>query len=195
MIREDFLRAYNRLSGSRWKRVWWCYRMPGLHAIAGYRFGHWLQGKPFAVRIFLKPLFLLHYRHIRTRWGIEISPETRIGPAFHIFHFGGIFIGANVVIGKDFSLSHDVTIGGTLGMRHGAPVIGDNVYVAPGAKISGGIKIGNNVRIGANAIVHHDVPDNALVQLSPVQVVTFPTQYSGGGAPFPDRINDNPDVP
>ena len=43
-----------------------------------------------------------------------------------------------------------------------APVIGDNVYIAPGAKIIGGVTIGNNVEIGANAVVTHDIPDNEV---------------------------------
>lgn len=41
----------------------------------------------------------------------------------------------------------------------GAPTIGDNVYIGPGAKIFGAIHIGNNVRIGANCVVLEDVPD------------------------------------
>ena len=35
----------------------------------------------------------------------------------------------------------------------GAPVIGDNVYIGPGAKIFRAIRVGNNVRIGTNCVV------------------------------------------
>ncbi len=51
------------------------------------------------------------------------------------------------------------------GEKRGVPIIGDNVYIAPGAKIFGKIKIGNNVKIGANAVVYKNIPDNAIVVL------------------------------
>lgn len=44
-----------------------------------------------------------------------------------------------------------------------APIIRDNVYIGPGAKLFGKIKIGNNVAIGANAVVNKDVPDNVTI--------------------------------
>jgi serine O-acetyltransferase len=48
------------------------------------------------------------------------------------------------------------------------------VYIAPGAKIAGRIKIGDNVKIGANAVIERDIPDNAVVQIRPMLVATFP---------------------
>ena len=51
------------------------------------------------------------------------------------------------------------------------PVIGDNVYIGPGAKIFGGIQVGNNVRIGANCIVFQDIPDNATVVLEKPRII------------------------
>ncbi len=114
------------------------------------------------------------------KWGIMIQPGAQIGGGLHIYHFGGIFIGEQVKIGENFSLSHDVTIGlAGEGPRRGAPVIGNNVYVASGAKIYGKITVGNNVRIGANAVVDRSIPENALVQVVKPQVVRFPTQYGG----------------
>jgi serine O-acetyltransferase len=61
-----------------------------------------------------------------------------------------------------------VTIGAAgEGARFGAPVIGDDVYIAPGARIYGRIRIGNNVKIGPNTVVGEDIPDNAVVALDP----------------------------
>ena len=71
-------------------------------------------------------------------------------------NLNGIVIAAGAIIGKNCFLSHQVTIGRN---RGGAPTIGDNVYIGPGAKIFGAIHIGNNVRIGANCVVLEDVPD------------------------------------
>lgn len=73
----------------------------------------------------------------------------------------GIIISHNAVIGKNCTIYHQVTIGE---WKTGAPTIGDNVWIGPGAKIFGCIHIGNNVRIGANCVVSRDVPDNATVR-------------------------------
>jgi serine O-acetyltransferase len=49
----------------------------------------------------------------------------------------------------------------------GCPVIGDNVYIAPGAKVFGKIRIGDNVKIGANAMVFKNFLDNAVAVMDP----------------------------
>ena len=77
-------------------------------------------------------------------------------------------------IGKNCNLSHDVTIGvSRRGERAGVPVIGDNVYIGPGAKIFGRITIGNNAAIGANCVVTKDVPENAVVVGIPEKVISY----------------------
>jgi serine O-acetyltransferase len=178
MLRHDIQRTFDHLGGNMVQRVLGCAREPGLQAVAIYRFGQWLSAQPLLVRIVLKPFFVVFYHRIRAAWGIELSPGAVIGEGFLIFHYGGIFIGSKVVIGNNCSISHDVTIGlAGRGGRRGAPSLGDNVYIAPGAKVSGRIKIGNNVKIGANAVVEKDVPDNALVQVGPTRVVTFREFY------------------
>ena len=55
----------------------------------------------------------------------------------------------------------------------GAPTIGDNCIIYPGAKIFGKITIGNNVVIGANAVVNKDVPDNAIVAGVPARIIRY----------------------
>ena len=46
-----------------------------------------------------------------------------------------------------------VNIGASGGEIQG-PILGDNVYIAPGAKIFGNIRIPNNTAIGANSVVN-----------------------------------------
>ena len=179
MLKDDIRRTFEHLGGNKVQRVLGCARTPGLHAVVVYRFGQWLSSQPLFVRVVLKPLFVILYHRIRSAWGIELSPGASIGKGVLIFHYGGIFIGPRVILGDNCSISHDVTIGlGGRGPRRGAPTIGDNVYIAPGAKVSGRIKIGSNVKIGANAVVEKDVPDNALVQVGPVRMVTFREFYN-----------------
>jgi serine O-acetyltransferase len=67
----------------------------------------------------------------------------------------------------------DITLGQTKrGPRRGAPTIGDNVYIGPGARIIGAVVVGNNVAVGANCVVTEDVPDNAVVVGVPARVVS-----------------------
>ena len=85
-----------------------------------------------------------------------------------IGHFGGINVSRRAVVGRDCTLSQGATIGVSgQGAERGAPVIGDDVYIGPGARLFGAIRIGDNVKIGPNAVVHEDLPANAVAVLDP----------------------------
>ena len=115
----------------------------------------------------LRVIFLVPGKIIEKIWGdlygIQISRHANIGGGFKIAHFSGIFINSEVQIGDDVTVCQGTTVGIWGGTKSGAPSIGNNVYIGPGAKLFGKITIGNNVRIGANAVVFFDVPDNAIV--------------------------------
>lgn len=116
--------------------------------------------------------WLLHRKKIR--FGIDIPAKTAVGEGLYIGHYGGIVINGRSVIGKNCNISQGVTLGiVNRGEKLGVPVIGDFVYIGPGAKIIGKIKIGNNVAIGANAVVTRDVPDNAVVVGVPARCISF----------------------
>jgi serine O-acetyltransferase len=191
MLKDDLSLTYRLMKGSRRTKFMKMCKAPGVRAVIVFRFGSWLLTKPLYVRFFLKPFQVILQRRMMSKWGIEIHPTAKIGKGFRISHYGGIFIG-EVVIGEDFLVSHDVTIGlaGT-GERRGAPTIGDNVYVAPGAKIAGKIRIGNNAKIGTNAFVNRDVPDYALVQVRAPQIVVFPAYAGSGEGNEPGEEDDN----
>ena len=79
----------------------------------------------------------------------------------------GIIVSHNAVIGKNVRILHQVTIGEG---RGGAPVIGNDVVIGAGSKITGGVRIGDHVRIGAGCVIMQDIPDNSIV-LAPEPVV------------------------
>lgn len=145
----------------------------------GFRYSYWMRTcsrvKDIPVlKTFLFPLcwFILH--QLELRFGISISYKTRIGSGFYIGHFGGIIVNSNAVIGKNCNISHLVTLGITnRGEKKGVPIICDNVYIGPGAKIIGNIRVGNNAAIGANCVVTKDVPDNAVVVGVPGKIISF----------------------
>ena len=81
-----------------------------------------------------------------------------------------------MVLHKDSVIGGNCRIGSgvTLGSRNpdvGAPTIGDNTFVATGAKVLGGIQIGKDCVVAANAVVVTDVPDRSIVAGIPAKVV------------------------
>ncbi len=112
-------------------------------------------------------------RRYMYKYGISIPFTTQIGNGLYIGHFGGIIINPNSKIGNNCNLSQNITLGQkNRGNLIGAPIIGDNVYIAPGVKIIGKIKIGNNCAIGANCVVTKDVPNNSVVVGIPGKVIS-----------------------
>ncbi|HTR99460.1 MAG TPA: serine acetyltransferase [Bacteroidota bacterium] len=184
MIRQDVLRAYNLARGSRTARIIELYRSPGVHGVIIFRFGHWLLGASLPVKLLLTPLYLYLDHRLRAKWGIQIQRRVNIGGGFYIGHYGGIFISDLATIGENCNISQDVTIGvAGEGARRGAPEMGDNVYVGPGAKVNGKIRVGNNVNIGPNAVVTHNIPDDALVHVPPMKVMVFPGRSKANKPP------------
>lgn len=96
----------------------------------------------------------------------DIAPSAEIGKGLTIFHAIGIVIVAKAVIGKNFCIYQNVTIGKNIKTNDDGrayPVIGDNVNIFTGAVVGGPIIIGDNVNIGANSVVLKDVPPNKTV--------------------------------
>lgn len=138
----------------------------GLHAVWGHRVAHFLWQKGF--KLLARGLSQLN----RFITGIEIHPGAQLAAGFFIDHGMGVVIGETAEVGRDVTLYHGVTLGGTSlnkGKRH--PTIGDRVVVGAGAKILGAITIGEDSRIGANAVVVKSVPANSVVVGVPGQNV------------------------
>jgi serine O-acetyltransferase len=133
-----------------------CY--PGLHAVWGHRFAHWLWNRRFR----LAARFCSHM--VRGLTGIEIHPGARIGSGFFIDHGMGVVIGETAEVGQDVTMYHGVTLGAVdfiRGKRH--PTIEDAVVIGAGAKVLGPIRVGHGSRIGANTVVVRSVPPNSTV--------------------------------
>lgn len=110
---------------------------------------------------------------IRLLFNSVVYSRTNIGKNC-TFAYGGIatVIHPLTIIGDDVLIGQSVTIGGKSGNKN-LPVIGNNVYISAGAKVLGPIKVGNNAIIGANAVVIHDVPDNAVVVGIPAKIIKY----------------------
>lgn len=108
-------------------------------------------------------VFYLRYkfRKISMKLGFSI-PINVFGPGLCIVHYGTIVINRNARIGSNCRIHACVNIGAS-GGKKGAPQIGNNVYIAPGAKIYGNIVIANNIAIGANAVVNKSFNQENIV--------------------------------
>jgi len=121
----------------------------------------------------IRQLNVLLLGHYSIRYGIDISRDARIGSGLYIGHFGGIFVPGGAVIGNNCNLSHDVTLAEVArGERSGCPAIGNNVYIAPGAKIIGHVQIGDDVAVGANAVVVNDIAPHTAVGGIPARPIS-----------------------
>ncbi len=128
-------------------------------------------------RIQRRYLVLLNDR-LAVRLGFTI-PINTLGPGVCLPHYGTIVISSTSKIGKNSRIHHGVGIGNF----NGSPVIGDNVYIGPGAKLFGDIKIGDNVSIGANSVVNKSVENNVAVAGVPAKVIANKTSYELGMYP------------
>ena len=148
-------------------------KYPGVSFSIYLRASHGLGRNPLG-KITLYPFARLLLNHCRIKYHIDIPHVTDIGPGLYIGHLGDVVVNGAARIGKNCNLSPGVVIGAAnRGSRKGVPVIGDNVYIAPGAKIIGNITVGNNVAIGANAVVLDDLPDNAVAAGNPAKVMSL----------------------
>ncbi len=109
--------------------------------------------------------FIFNKYNCRIPFRARIGEGTRMG-------IGGIgaVIHPDSIIGTDCVIAQNVTLGSRAG-GNGTPVIGNNVFIAPGAKLFGG-KVGSNVVIGANSVVLDEIPDNCVVAGVPARIVS-----------------------
>lgn len=123
----------------------------------------------------LNKVILLYYKFRFHRLSIKLNFYIRpnvFGKGLSISHIGPVIVNDYAKIGEYCRIHVGVNIGATLNKPKDAPIIGDNVYIGPGAKIYGKITIGNNVAIGANAVVNKDFIDNVTIAGVPARVVS-----------------------
>lgn len=113
-------------------------------------------------------------RVIRHLYGAEIHWATRIAPGVSIVHGVGLVLSHGAEIGEGCILFHNVTLGESRDARSGvvgAPRLGRNVHVGPGATLLGPIVVGDASKIAAGVVLMRSVAEGNLVS-SPDPVIT-----------------------
>lgn len=105
--------------------------------------------------------FKIKLKNLSLKLGFTI-PENVFGPGLAILHYGAIVVNAKAKVGANCRIHVCTNIGESGGVV-GAPQIGDNVYIGPGAKIYGSIYIANNSVIAANAAVNKSIVEEGML--------------------------------
>ena len=105
-------------------------------------------------------LYKYRFHKLSVKLGFSI-PLNVFDEGLSIAHYGSIVVNKNAKVGKNCRIQENVTIGSTDG-EEDAPIIGDDVFIASGARIIGDITIGNKVSIGANAVVVKSFEENHI---------------------------------
>lgn len=114
----------------------------------------------------------LKYKFKKTSIKLGFSiPINVFGPGLAIVHYGTIVINKATKVGANCRMHACVNIGAS-GGKPEAPKLGDNIYIAPGAKIYGNISIASNTAIGANAVVNKSFEkENTVIAGIPAKVI------------------------
>lgn len=112
-------------------------------------------------------------------FGCYIPGSASIGESC-VIAYGGMsvviharsVIGAGCVIGQCITLGTKPAISTSDDSLVGEPPkVGNNVYIAAGARLIGDIYIGSNSVIGANSVVTESFPENSVIVGAPARLV------------------------
>ncbi len=113
-----------------------------------------------AKRKFCYPAYALakyKYHHMSVKLNFSI-PINVFDAGLALPHYGTIVVATGARIGKNCRIHEGVTIGATNGSSVAAS-IGNNVFIASGAKIIGEVTIADDVAIAANAVVTKSITE------------------------------------
>ena len=149
----------------------------GYQAVVLHRLAHWFKSHGVPA---LGPAVARLNQFLT---GVEIGPAATIGAGLMIVHGQGIVVGGYARIGRNATLLQQVTIGSpSPDRRERMPVIGDDVFLAAGARLIGAITVGDGSFVGVNAVVTQDVPAGSRVVLRGAVEVTPRRDATEGSA-------------
>jgi serine O-acetyltransferase len=170
-IRHDF----RRCGRSFYARLKEALLNPAMWAVFGYRWRRFVASRfPRPIRWLLAPVTIPSQLVLDILTHVQLPAAATIGAGLYLPHLGTIVIGSGSVVGQNCTIAHGVTIGhggGRSKRGSGNPVIGNRVYIGPGAIVIGPIAIGDDALIGAGAVVVKSVPPRGVVAGNPARLL------------------------
>jgi serine O-acetyltransferase len=147
----------------------------GLWATAAYRLEHYVRYRLRSRLLKVPPS--IFSRVVMALTGIRLDADAHIGPGLKIPHGGRIEVGP-VRIGENCDIFQGVTLGSSMSTLDepapgpDVPVLGDRVWIGPGAVIAGEVIIGDDAVVSANSLLVRDVPPRGVVLGVPTRLVS-----------------------
>jgi serine O-acetyltransferase len=160
----------------------------GYSSIQAYRCSHllWVHNR-------CDLALLIHSRSTEI-FGVDIHPGATIGSGLMIDHGTGVVIGETTVIGKNCSLLHGITLGGTGTSEHRDrhPKLGDNVFLGCNVSVLGNIRIGDHSRVGAGSLVLKPLPPGSTAVGSPAVIKSINPPSTSEAIDWALPVDDDP---
>lgn len=93
----------------------------------------------------------IRYKRLSVKTGIQIGINT-FGKGLGLFHYGSIVVNGSARFGDYCVIQSDVNV--SAGVQGG-----NEIYIAPGAKILENVQIADHVIVGANAVVSKSITE------------------------------------
>jgi serine O-acetyltransferase len=154
---------------------------PSIWAVFGYRHRRWVATTfPRPIRWLLAPWTIPLQLLMDILTKVQLPAAAKIGSGLYLPHLGTIVIGSGTTVGRNCTIAHNVTIGHAGGRTRtgGNPVIGDRVYIGPGAIVIGPITIGNDALIGAGAVVVKSIPPAGVAVGNPARLLCLTGSFA-----------------
>jgi serine O-acetyltransferase len=111
--------------------------------------------------------------HVLT--GCDVAYQAEIGPGLVLYHPTGVVVGPGCRVGARAKIMQGATLGSdavTAGDENAAsPVLGDDVFIGPGAALFGDVEVGDRVQVGANSVVTSSFPSDVVIAGAPARVI------------------------
>lgn len=112
-------------------------------------------------------IFRLRARSAGMKLGFSIPPNV-FGPGLTIAHWGTLVVNDKAQVGARCRIHP----GAVLAVKDGlTPILGDDCYVGPGAKLIGGVTLGDRSVVGANAVVTKSFPADSVLAGVPAKAI------------------------
>ena len=98
-----------------------------------------------------KKYLSIRYKQMSVKTGIQIGINT-FGKGLGLFHYGSIVVNGSARFGDYCVIQSDVNV--SAGVQGG-----NEIYIAPGAKILENVQIADHVIVGANAVVSKSIAE------------------------------------